>query len=120
MQENHNRFLDESERVTKEAMSRFILEIMPKSLEHIKNSLLFEMETDTTGRFANSGALTEVVAAPINIAHKPNLKVPKMGTFITVSKHEARYVEAEGKQKPQTKRKAADVVCAWRGAQEAR
>jgi hypothetical protein len=68
------------------------------------------METDTTGRFANSGALTEVVAAPINIAHKPNLKVPKMGTFIAVSKHEARYLEAEGKQKPQTKRKAADVA----------
>ena len=45
MQENHNRFLDKSERVTKEAMSRFILAIMPKSLEHIKNALLFEMKT---------------------------------------------------------------------------
>ena len=96
MQNDHNRFLDDSERVTKEAMSRFILAIMPKSLEAIKHSLIFEMEADTTGRFADSDALTKVVVAHINIAHKPHLKVPKVGTFIAVSEHEARYMEAEG------------------------
>ena len=63
-----------------------------------------------TGRFADSEALTEVVAAHINIAHKPNLKMPKIGTFIAVSEDKARYVEAGGEQKPQTKRKAVDVA----------
>ena len=68
------------------------------------------METDLTGRFADSDALTEEVAAHINIAHKPHLKVPKVGTFIVVSEHEARYVEAAGEQRQQTKRKAANVA----------
>ena len=33
-----------------------------------------------------------------------------MGTVIAVSEHEARYVEAGGEQKPQTKRKVAYVA----------